>query len=710
MLAAFVITATIIAALVLARSEMYARATTQLQSIIHAKEELLESILSTRREQVATLASAAEMDAIPQLTQLIGFQGLFTVSASGEVAVLAGESPSADMLRAMVVLRGRSTQLIPLVSKHGWQMYAIAAPTNNGRLVAVFSAQPLVDQMLNAEELGNTTDVLLTTQYEGQLLLLHRLRGAAKAGVLDLGGFESRLSSKMPLAKAVAGSEGIEEALDYAGIRVLTAYRSLPSIGWGLVVQIDTHEIDFPLAMLAAKLLFAGIVLMLLSALTMYCLAYRITEPLQDLTRKLDGLEAKRWHFARSIHTGNELERLDAAAFDLTGRLRQSHDHLEELVRVRTKALLEQHAQDDAILQNIEYGLIVTDAEGTVTLLNDAARLLTGWTREESEGKDCATVLCICDREGKPMESAAHPVRSVLASKQKYAPTQDQQLTLRRKDGTSMPLSLRATPVLRGWHCSGVVAIFRDITEDRRIDRMKSEFISLVSHQLRTPLSSMRWYLEMLLSKDAGALNEDQQSYVEQVATSNERMVRLVNALLNVSRIELGTLSAANDTVAPATLANDVVSVAQAEAAKRQIRIALDVGTRTPAALRTDEVLLRLIMENLLANAIKYGNEGSAVRVELSAKDQALVLQVRDTGIGIPPEEQHKVFSKLFRAKNAQSTNTDGNGLGLYISQIAAEAIGGVLTFTSEKGVTVFTLTLPPAPAPEAGTAAVPQQ
>lgn len=259
-----------------------------------------------------------------------------------------------------------------------------------------------------------------------------------------------------------------------------------------------------------------------------------------------------------------------------------------------------------------------------------------------------------------------------------------------------MPLALRITPVLRGWHCSGAVAIFRDTTEDRRIDRMKSEFISLVSHQLRTPLSSMRWYLEMLLSKDVGPLNEDQQSYVQQVSTSNERMVRLVNALLNVSRIELGTLSAATDTVNPIALAQDVVKAAQVDAAKRQIRIDLTANAGVPAAIHTDEVLLRLVIENLLANALKYGNQASTVRVSLTQAARALVLQVRDTGIGIPPEEQHKVFSKLFRAKNAQSTNTDGNGLGLYISQIAAEAIGGTLAFQSEKGVTVFTLTLPP--------------
>jgi PAS domain S-box-containing protein len=416
--------------------------------------------------------------------------------------------------------------------------------------------------------------------------------------------------------------------------------------------------------MVLRLLLIAGIVLILLLALTMYCLAQRITEPLQDLTRKLEGLESKRWLFARSIHTGNEIERLDAAAFDLTGRLRQSHDHLEELVRVRTKALMEQHAQDDAILRSIEYGLLVTDADGNVELLNDAACLLTGWSQEEAVGKRCEVVLGIEDASAAALPRDSHPITQVLASKQKFAPTQDPQFTLKRKDGSKMPLALRITPVLRGWHCSGAVAIFRDTTEDRRIDRMKSEFISLVSHQLRTPLSSMRWYLEMLLSKDVGPLNEDQQSYVEQVSASNERMVRLVNALLNVSRIELGTLSAATDTVNPVALAQDVVKAAQVDAAKRQIRIDLTANAGVPAAIHTDEVLLRLVIENLLANALKYGNQASTVSVTLTQAANALILQVRDTGIGIPPEEQHKVFSKLFRAKNAQSTNTDGNGLG----------------------------------------------
>ncbi|HRH93074.1 MAG TPA: histidine kinase dimerization/phospho-acceptor domain-containing protein, partial [Candidatus Peribacteria bacterium] len=640
-LLAFAVILTVTAAFFLARNEMRSRAAAQVQSIIHAKEELLENVTSGQREQVAELAKDASLTRIPSVTNIIGFQGLFAVKSDGTSRTLVGSQPSAALLESVAALRGAdSTRFVASISpQRGWESYAIVAPMHTGeKLVATFSADPLLGELLSVDELGDTTDVLLGANRDGDLLLLHQARGSRTASPLDLGGYEAQLSKGSVLAKAIDGREGIEQTSDYAGIGVLAAYRSMPSIGWGLVVQIDRHEIDAPLIELSLKLLAAGAALILLLSLTMYSLAQRITAPLLDLTHKLEGLEARNWRFSRSIYTGDEIERLDDAAFDLTGRLRQSHDHLEELVRTRTRALMEQVAQDDAILQSMEYGLIVTDANGAVTLVNGAAELLTGWSQAEAAGKSCDIVLHVVDHEEKPVTGNEHPVMGVLTAKEAYAPSADPQLALKRKDGTAMPLSLRVTPILRGWHCSGTVAIFRDITEERRIDHMKSEFISLVSHQLRTPLSSMRWYLEMLLTKDFGPLNEDQQGYVEQVAASNERMVRLVNALLNVSRIELGTLSADQDTVDPLQMLKEIEKSTARDIEKRKLTVTYDAAGYAAGNRKSDAVLLQLILENLVANAVKYSREGGVIRVELhDTPDGGCSISVSDTGIGIPP-------------------------------------------------------------------------
>ncbi len=697
-LLAFAVIVTVCAAFFLARSEMHARTAAQLQSIIHAKEELLERMTSNRREQVAALAKDPSITRFPSVTNVIGFQGLTIVKSDGTTRATVGSPPSDELLASVAALRSTdATRFVASISQRGWETYSVIAPMHsNEKMVVTFSAEPLLNELLSVEELGETTDVLLGAKNNGDLLLLHQARGSDRASPLDLGEYEAQLVGGSPLAKAIAGREGIEQARDYAGIGVLAAYRSMPSIGWGLVVQIDQHEIDLPLIALALKLLGAGAVLILLLSLTMFSLAQRITAPLLDLTRKLDGLESKRWRFARSIYTGNEIERLDDAAFDLTHRLRESHDHLEDLVRVRTRALMEQHAQDDAILQSIEYGLIVTDADGVVTLVNEAAELLTGWSQAEAAGKSCDAILHIVNHEEQPIVGQDHPIMSVLETKKPYAPLVDPQLALRRKDGTPMSLSLRVTPILRGWHCSGTVTIFRDITEDRRIDRMKSEFISLVSHQLRTPLSSMRWYLEMLLTKDVGPLNADQQGYVEQVATSNERMVRLVNALLNVSRIELGTLTAGADIVKPLQMLKEIEKSIVRDIERRKLTVSYDVGNCAEFSVKTDAVLLQLILENLLMNATKYSREGGTIAVEMRQDDDGgCTVTIADNGIGIPPEEQHKVFSKLFRAHNAQSSDTDGNGLGLYISRIASESIGADLRFKSTADRTTFVLRLP---------------
>lgn len=262
-----------------------------------------------------------------------------------------------------------------------------------------------------------------------------------------------------------------------------------------------------------------------------------------------------------------------------------------------------------------------------------------------------------------------------------------------------IPVSLRVTPVMRGKVCTGAVAVFRDTTEERRIDTMKSEFISLVSHQLRTPLSAIRWYLEIIGGQDAGPLTAQQKGYLEEASTANQRMVRLVDALLNVSRMELGKFALKLQPVDIVSTLRHVVRLfaKNHEDKAYHMRFAYHIDTKRLYIAQTDAMMLQMILENIIGNAIKYSKPHSTVTLSVEAKDKThLIIRIKDEGIGIPLTQQKQVFEKLFRADNAKQSDTDGNGLGLYMSCIAAEAIDGKLTFESAEGKgATFSLTIP---------------
>lgn len=688
-----------VTAFFLSWNEFKTRTTSQLQSIAEGKEVLLETTVSRQREQLSILGRDPALRNLPSVTTLVGFKQLLRVDGAN-ISILAGEKSETLLSKELLLsMRGREgTVFRPIVTDAGWTMYVIAAPQTSGvlriaTLVAIFDATSLSARILHTDSAATTVEVLLATRLEeGEVIL--RADDATDRVVPVRASSDDTLSV---VRRALAGEEGVAGGTDYAGIPVLAAFRSVPALGWAVIAKIDRYEVATPTLRLAINLAGTGLMIVVFLSLSTFFLGQRIVGPLEELTKKLDGLEAKHWKFRRSIATGNELEVVDRAAEDLTNRLRTVHDHLEAAVRERTKELAEQLAQDAAILQSMDDGLLVTDGQGMITYVNRMAESLTGF--DEMEGKKVQDVLKIFSKDGKELKRL-HPVASVLATKKPFRPAADPQFSLQRKDSILTALQIRTTPILRGTLCLGSVTVLRDITEERRIDHMKSEFISLVSHQLRTPLSSMRWYLEMLITEDAGKSSDDQKEYVRQLNESNARMVHLVNALLSVSKIELGTFQVSPESIALPDLIRNIALSFDVESKQKKVTVQLKMPQEN-VGIRSDRSLLSLIIENFLSNALKYSQIESSVTVTLNEDKKAgmITLSVTDKGIGIPALQQAQIGHKLFRGTNAQSHDTDGNGLGLYISHIAAETIGGTLTFESAEGKgSTFTLKVPKEP------------
>jgi len=225
------------------------------------------------------------------------------------------------------------------------------------------------------------------------------------------------------------------------------------------------------------------------------------------------------------------------------------------------------------------------------------------------------------------------------------------------------------------------MGIAQDVSKSHELSQAKTDFVTIASHQLRTPLSIIKWYIDFLLNGDAGNVNSEQKKYLEEVYLSNERLIELVNALLDVSRIDLGTFSIEPEPCDLVLMADQAIQKHSAEISRKKIKFKRKYD-RLPI-MNLDPRLTRIVFENILSNAIKYTPESGMVELVIKKTDKNILIKISDSGYGIPKEQQPKIFTKLFRADNVRKIESVGTGLGLYIVKAVVEKSGGKIWFQS---------------------------
>jgi signal transduction histidine kinase len=298
------------------------------------------------------------------------------------------------------------------------------------------------------------------------------------------------------------------------------------------------------------------------------------------------------------------------------------------------------------------------------------------------------------DASGVPVSHQRRPISLVLSNQK---PIVNSTGYYYRKNGEKFPVNFTLTPIVIGQTLIGAVEVFRDITREKEIDRAKSEFVSLASHQLRTPLGIGKWYLEAL--KDSGFLNNAApvtKEYFEEVYKSNERLLNLVRDLLSVSRIDQGKVKDLPQLTDIPDLLKKVVKEMDILAAKSHITVDLSIESTDTPDIFIDPFRVQEVTENLITNAIQYSSSPDIVKVTLFQAKDEIFISVKDTGVGISKADQEKLFTKFFRAENAAMKNTEGSGLGLYVVKSYVEGWGGRVEVKSEEGKgSTFTISLP---------------
>ncbi len=234
-------------------------------------------------------------------------------------------------------------------------------------------------------------------------------------------------------------------------------------------------------------------------------------------------------------------------------------------------------------------------------------------------------------------------------------------------------------------------------TEDlKREVAAKSDLISVSAHQLRTSLSAMKWILKMFIDGDFGALSPEQLSFMKKALENDERMIRLVNEMLSINHAEDTLEERHPSPVDIVQLLDTTIFDFTGESYKRGIQLIFLKPDAPIPEIVADQEKLRVVFQNLIENAIKYSNTGDRVFVSAAAKENGVEISVRDTGIGIAPEDAPKIFGKSFRADNAKAQDSVGSGLGLYTTKRIVEKEGGSIRFESAPGAgTTFFVTLP---------------
>lgn len=246
----------------------------------------------------------------------------------------------------------------------------------------------------------------------------------------------------------------------------------------------------------------------------------------------------------------------------------------------------------------------------------------------------------------------------------------------------------------------GTLVILHDITREKTVERMKTEFVSIAAHQLRTPMSAIKWTLRMILDGDLGPITSEQKDFLDKSYVSNERMISLINDLLNVTRIEEGRHLYNLILVNLEDLTNNIVSSYTEIAKRKSLALEYVKPEQKLPQVKVDVEKIRLVISNLIENAIKYTPVKGSIAVKVSVEEGRVQVAVKDTGVGILKDQQERIFTKFFRGTNVMRMETEGTGLGLFIAKNIVETHGGKIWFESEEGKgTTFLFNLPTAAA-----------
>lgn len=354
-------------------------------------------------------------------------------------------------------------------------------------------------------------------------------------------------------------------------------------------------------------------------------------------------------------------------------------------IRSREQEVISERDKMALLINSLIDGIILLDPAGQVLIMNPYASKILFGNKKSFHG---TLQLHYFERD-------LHPLITYINLASTKRKTQNEEIMIAQGRGR-MILQTVVLPVRDAdKQPFGSLVVMHDITRERDLDEIKSDFISVAAHQLRTPLSTLKWLFKLLLDGDAGPLNAKQQDLLQKGYGRNDEVIEIVNNLLDISEIEEGRFLYQFAPKAMDEVVKAVVESCQITAQRKNITIHYTAAPHLPEVL-VDAQKLKLAIQNLLENAIKYSRAKDKVTITLKSNKTEVILAIHDSGIGMSQETQDKIFVKFYRGKEASNLEPTGSGLGLYIVRNVVEKHGGTIDFTSTLGKgSTFYLHLP---------------
>ena len=424
-----------------------------------------------------------------------------------------------------------------------------------------------------------------------------------------------------------------------------------------------------------------GLVIELFFIYYILSIFFRPLKSLQVFSKKIG-----RGDFSKKIKikTNDEFSDLADSFNKMSDDLNDLYKNLDKKVKEKTK----DSEKFKLAVENASDHIVITDKDGAIIFANRAMEEITGFKIKEVVGKKVGSKQLW----GGEMDKAFYEKlwKTVKVDKKPF----NGEIRNHRKNGELYIAKVSISPVLdKMGEVMFFAAIERDITREKMIDKAKSEFVSLASHQLRTPLSAIKWTLEAL-GQDSG-LTAKHKERISDVYSANERLIALVNDLLNVSHIEEDKIVAKKELVDIGKIISESIKTFKANADKKKQTLKLSINAPI-VPINLDILRFGEAFNNLVSNAINYTPGGQQIDIAVSAKSNDYLISVHNNEPIIPLSDQKKLFAKFYRGTEAQKIHTTGSGLGLFIAKAAVEQNGGKIWFESKEGKgTTFFFTVP---------------
>jgi signal transduction histidine kinase len=343
-----------------------------------------------------------------------------------------------------------------------------------------------------------------------------------------------------------------------------------------------------------------------------------------------------------------------------------------------------------ASVTNLDFGVVIIDPALHISLVNHQAEILLGISAHSAINQPYQPILQIVDEQNQPIIGATDTIFEIYQSRQ----PQEHKECFMNINGTATPMQVSWIPLQNDQHqIEGGLVILRNLAHQKQLDEMKVDFVSIVSHELRTPITAVKGYVDILLHEVQ--LDPEHTEMLRRVYASNERQLETVESLLNLSRLERGTVPIHPQLFQIEEMVGQVVGELEPMAKTKGLTIKFDYPRFALPKVWADPDRTREVLSNLVSNGLKYTDEGW-VKISLEKQDKMLQITVTDSGPGITPEVQAKLFAKFQRGEGVLTESRQGMGLGLYITKQFVELMGGQIAVSSESGNgSTFTFTVP---------------